>query len=191
MNDGLQWHDASGALADVPPRVRAWIRRDASMTQALRRQFSAGLRVRLLHEACGRLLPDERGALDTRSRCGYLREVALEGDGQVWLVARTVCGVGAQASRRIGALASLGERPLGELLFANGKPRWLMRQYASLDPVRHALLRGAADGCRKRCWARRTLFLFGRRRLLVTEVFMPSMFGIARRPGPRCGQDEA
>ncbi len=172
-----QWRDVSGRRPRrVPSAVRAWLRLETSMTHALRRAFGVGLHVRVLHDAAGALLPDEAGALGTRRCCGHVREVALRDERQTRVVARTVYTRRAQGEQR--ALATLGSRPLGDVLFAAGQPRWRLRQFAVLQarmPL-FALVRRAAGDVRAPCWARRTVFLFEHQRLLVTEIFMPAMF---------------
>ncbi len=165
----VRWRDAALPLTvRMPAAARRWSRLDTSMTQALVQRFGPGLRVEVRFDGTGRLLPDEARLLGTRRQRGRVREVMLGAGGRALLAARTV-----HASRRLGAhpaLASLGSRPLGALLFAGGKPRWMRREYAGLA------LR-LAPGRRQRCWARRTVYLYERQRLLVTEVFLPAMIG--------------
>lgn len=171
------WRDASAGLPDdVPPSVRPWILLATSMTQALQQAFGIDLHVRVLHDASGPLLADESGLLAASAGSGCVREVALHTDSEVLLAARTVYLPGHSGAHR--KLASLGSRPLGELLFAEGEPRWLQRQFVLLDsraPLFVLVRRVAADTVHS-CWARRTVFLFGHQRLVVTEIFLPAMF---------------
>jgi chorismate--pyruvate lyase len=164
----VRWRDVALPLpSGMPAQARRWIRLDTSMTRALGRRFGAGIRVVVRCDGPGMLLPDEARLLGTRKARGQVREVVLRIGECSLLVARTV-----HASRRLrahAALASLGSRPLGELLFTNGTPRRRQRQYA---PV--ALRR--AMGSSQHCWARRTVYLYERQRLLVTEIFLPAMF---------------
>lgn len=183
MIDRPQWRDVPAwRPGRVPAAVRAWLRLETSMTHALRQTFSTGLHVRVLHDAAGALLPDEASALGTRCYGGHVREVALRDERQTWVVARTVYMRRSHGEHR--ELATLGSRPLGDLLFAAGQPRWRLRQYAALQarmPL-FALVRRAAGDVRAPCWARRTVFLFEHQRLLVTEIFMPAMFRPVSRP---------
>jgi chorismate--pyruvate lyase len=150
------------------------------MTCALQHHVGADVRVRVLREGTGTLLADEVRALGSARRIGHVREVALQTDGRVWMVARTVYFRRTYGARH--ALSSLGTRPLGELLFAGGVPRWSLRECAMLSaraPL-FALIRRAGGRVWPPCWARRTVFLFQGQRLLVTEIFLPAMF----RPQP-------
>lgn len=169
--DGPTWHDCdSGLPGSVPANVRAWIALETSMTQALAQCFGANVRVRVLADGVGSLYDDELGLLAARDGRGFVREVVLDADGQPLLAARTVY-VSAALRRR---LASLGQRPLGELLFASGPPCRLRQQYALLssDMPLSALATQAAADAREPCWARRGLYRFEREALLVTEVFL-------------------
>lgn len=138
------------------------------MTRALVKRFGPAIRVAVRRDGRGMLQPDEARLLATRKLRGQVREVMLRVGERGLLVARTV-----HVARRLRAhavLATLGKRPLGELLFARGKPRRRQREYAQ---VRLKFRVGAG----RRCWARRTVYVFERQPLLVTEVFLRVMVG--------------
>lgn len=143
------------------------------MTQALAARFGPDIEVVLHAGGCGRLAPDEARLLGTRRRHGQVREVRLRAGRTGLLAARTV-----YVSRRLRThptLVGLGSRPLGELLFVGVRPRRKQRQYARRVPVRiQPEGRPGAVG-RRCCWARRTVYLYERQRLLVTEIFLPAM----------------
>lgn len=168
---GLPWQDSRPGLPDTMPEiVREWISLDTSMTQALARSFGTDVRVRVLADGTGSLLPDEAALLSVPELEGFVREVVLQGGGRALLAARTVHVSGPLRHR----LASLGARPLGELLFAAGKPCLLRQQYALLSPATplFALVRQADAQARAACWARRGLYLLEQQALLLTEVFL-------------------
>lgn len=169
----VRWLDALPPLPSwVPARARCWIRLQTSMTRALQERFGPGMRVDVRFDGKGRLRADESRLLGTRKLRGQVREVVLRIGERELLAARTV-----HVSRRLAshaALASLGSRPLGELLFAAGKPRRLARQFARL----RLRLREAARGV---CWARRTVYVFERQRMLVTEAFLAGVVKSGRR----------
>ncbi len=150
------------------------------MTRALGQHAGQPVRVQLLHQGRGRLLPDEARLLGTRGCCGQVREVVLDGGSGPLMAARTV-----HASRRLQRhpkLAALGSRALGELLFEHGRPRRLHCEHGLIDrrsPL-HRLVRNASAGLRDRrhaCRARRTVYRFERQPMLVTEVFLPALVG--------------
>ncbi len=151
------------------------------MTQALQQAFGATVKVQVLCDGSGKLLADEVALLDAPVHAGHVREVILTCGPMARMAARTV-----YVSTTLRAdlkLRSLGARPLGELLFAGGAPRWSLRECATLSahaPL-FALIRRAGGRVRPPCWARRTVFLFHGQRLLVTEIFLPAMFREPRR----------
>lgn len=165
-----RWVDAMLPLPSwMPARARHWIRLRTSMTRALQERFGEGIEVVVRCDGRGRLQADESRLLGTRMLCGQVREVVLRIGERDLLAARTV-----HVSRRLAShasLVSLGSRPLGELLFAGGKPRSLAREIAQVS-VRHA--------AHRRCWARRTVYLFERQRMLVTEVFLAGLVKAGR-----------
>ncbi len=145
------------------------------MTRALGDRFGTGIRVDVRCDGPGRLRPDETRLLGTRKARGQVREVVLRVGECRLLVARTV-----YVSRQLrahAALATLGNRPLGELLFASGKPRRRQRQYARMKLRLEVRLVAVRE---PRCWARRTVYLFARQRLLVTEIFLPAMVAVGQ-----------
>ncbi len=145
------------------------------MTQALQQAFGATVKVQVLCDGSGKLLADEVALLDAPVHAGHVREVILTCGPMARMAARTV-----YVSTTLRAdlkLRSLGARPLGELLFAEGQPEWLKREFAMIEagtPL-SMLVRRATGRSDERCWARRTVFLLGHERLLVTEIFLPAM----------------
>jgi len=105
-----------------------------------------------------------------------LREVHLLCNGRVCVFARTLIP---RSSLRghCQRLARLGERPLGEVLFAD--PSMQREPFEIATLVRgHSLYRLALRGleCRPRAiWGRRTLFRIEERPLLVYEIFLPGI----------------
>lgn len=74
-------------------------------------------------------------------------------------------------------LTLLGERPLGEVLFADPRMRRGQMEVARLQP-RHPLFGVATADLQQRpdeIWGRRTLFHLGDASLLVNEVFLPAI----------------
>lgn len=75
-------------------------------------------------------------------------------------------------------LDRLGDRSLGAVLFADPQTWRGSLQFRRLD-ARHLLYRQAVGGSLQpppSLWARRSLLMLARRRILVTEVFLPEVF---------------
>ncbi|MCW6567765.1 chorismate lyase [Yersinia ruckeri] len=87
----------------------------------------------------------------------WLREVILCGDGQPWLLGRTVVPE-ETLSGADRALVDLGTVPLGRYLFSGDA---LTRDYIQ-------------TGLQGKLWARRSLLRLSGKPLLLTEVFLPA-----------------
>ncbi len=173
MNAEPHWQDVAGRVRGRVPRdLWKWIRLGSSMTRMLERGFGHAIKVCVLNDATGPLLADEARLLGTRRTSAQVREVLLQAEDRIVLAARTVYIRRRRPGQ--GELAALGNRPLGELLFSRGEPRWLRRQFARLAPQAPAFsaMRRAAGDVRHPRWARRTVYLYGSQRLLVTEIFL-------------------
>ncbi len=131
--------------------------------------------MRVLEQGWRRPLENERQALGMRrGALAWVRQVHLLCAGRPWVFARTVIPAatlhGGQRS-----LVRLGERPLGAMLFANRSVRRGPMEIAAIaagSPLHRMALGG---GRRTRIWGRRSLFFFGARPLLVSEIFLPAL----------------
>jgi chorismate--pyruvate lyase len=170
------WRDATPrSMRAAPRQVRPWIGLASSMTRRIEAATGHGVRVKVVRDAAGRLNPDEQEFFSGARSGARVREVVLSADGAALLAART-----AFVARRLKLnrnLRALGARPLGDLLFGRGGARWIKREFARLHPRPH-LSRPLASALPARCgpvWARRTLFILKGSRILVTEIFLPSL----------------
>jgi chorismate--pyruvate lyase len=175
-----QWHAHVNGV-DAPRALHHWLVDTVSLTaklQAHSRQFN----VRRLHQRHAVCLADEVDALGLpRRQQVQEREVLLHCDGRPVVYAHSVVPLTATASDW-PFFRSLGERSLGTTLF--GDPRVLRDrlQYARLRP-QHPLMRRAADALGSApgeyVFARRCLYRRKRGVLLVTELFLPAIMGLA------------
>lgn len=208
------WQTLTEASADrLVHSVRPWMMLSSSMTLKLGEKTGQTVTVGVLRHEPGRLHPDEHSALcaHTHERMGMgmgmgmVREVSLYSGGIRLLAARTVF-----LSKRLqkhAGLRSLGQKPLGELLFPKGQPAvWTQRDYARIGPSAplYALVRPThpahpmasigpsstrslssltSSSDRRHlcaCWARRSLFWLAGEPLLVTELFLPALLAQGR-----------
>nr|AGU68062.1 chorismate lyase [Strigomonas culicis] len=149
---------------------------------------AAAFTVRVLAEGWRPLAADERAALERPAAAdapGWVREVQLCGPGGTpWVAARTVALATALAGAAAGGgppvtLCSLGERPLGAVLFDRDSP-FVRGPIAVTRMTEAALLQlhgdaGGEDGAH---WTRRSLFRDDARGLsvLVAELFTPAFW---------------
>lgn len=161
----------------VPGWGRYWLTLEGSLTRALQLQCRESFHVDVLNEGFAAPSPEESGALGLAPRkLAWVREVQLCGDGQPWVMARTI--IPEATLRGPGRrLRHLGRQPLGAYLFS--RPEWQRGRFQAgicqvqpgdqqLPPV-----------------ARRSHFYSGQDRLLVGEYFLPALL----EKGPLAGTD--
>jgi chorismate--pyruvate lyase len=136
--------------------------------------------VRLLSYGKGKALADEAAGDQIGRQLAWVREVALECDGQPVIFAHTTLSTAARG-RMIRWMAGLGSRSLGSLLFSYpGFERGAI-EFLRLD-ARHPLYRRAAalGPVPTTLWARRSRHRLGNQAVLVTEVFLPAVARFGR-----------
>ena len=168
------------------PRTRAWLQVGGSLTAQLRRHGT--VRIVVLGEGHQTLWPQERR--DLNLAVAYVREVLILVNSRPAVWARSATSVHAvQGPWR--ALASLGSRPLAELLFHD---RSISRSTLRAEPVRRCgpdsghirrVLRRAPDGLApfRPAWARSSVFSRAGQSLRVYEAFAPWVLGLACSQG--------
>ena len=159
----------AGGLAE--PILRSWLTEPDSLT-ARCQQASSVFRVRLLNYGKGKALADEAAGDATGRQLAWVREVALECDGQAVIFAHTTLSTAARG-RMTRWMAGLGSRSLGSLLFTYpGFERGAI-EFLRLD-ARHPLYRRAASlgPATTTLWARRSRHRLANQAVLVTEVFL-------------------
>ena len=176
MPTTLRWHHP---LCRAPRRLKPWLTARGSLTAKLIAHYPQfGVQVlRLRYQPPHR---DELGALQ-RSRDVYTRDVLLLSGDTPLVYAHSVA---TRAAVRGGfrRLKGIGNRSLGSVLFADPTIRRSPLAWRRVD-CRHPLWQQAQAAVNialpARLWARRSLFLAGAERLLVTEVFLPPAFAAA------------
>lgn len=173
------WFSAHrGVSVTVDPSVRSWLFEAGSLTARLRAACGPGFGVRVLRQCWDRPWADESRALGLAlRRHALVREVVLHCDGRPLVLARSV--IPPDALRGVQCrLAHLGERPLGELLFAYWK---LRRESLELTRIGMADWRDAGDvGAEPadEVWGRRSLYTVARGHVLVCEFFLPAVLSL-------------
>jgi chorismate--pyruvate lyase len=163
----------------VPHAWRRWLNYPDSLTRRLEKLTQQPIKVKVLQQALGPLLPDEKRMLrHPLHRHANLREVCLMAGSTPLVVARTVWPQNAPATP---LLAQLGNRPLGELLFkpSSQQPSAVLFQYREYSHIQpNSKLYALAQSAQTRrqlhsLWARKTLYQFYDQPLVVTEIFLP------------------
>lgn len=156
--------------------LHPWLTERGSLTAKLIGSHPR-FRVKLLEQGTAMPHHDELQALALPKRIQALAREVLLMSGEVALVyAHSVVPRPALRSgfRRLNRQ---GSRSLGATLFANPRIRRGPLVFAQIDQ-RHPLWRSANAAVGElpsRLWARRSCFMLGMARLLVTEVFLPAV----------------
>lgn len=163
----FHWHsDPRAPAARVPPAYRDLLLSRDSLTRRLKRRCRSEFQVRVLSESFAVPSRQERRRLGLRPRevC-WIREVLLMGDGESWVLARTLMPI-RTLQGRFRRLRHLGRKPLGEVLFR--EPGWRR------GPLEVG--RGCAPDASVCGYARRSAFTNGDCSVLITEFFFPELW---------------
>ena len=138
--------------------------------------------MRGVRSGLARIALDEAALLGVAPQhLAWSREVFLYADGRPVVFAHSACA--RQHLRGAWSTVSrLGNRPLGALLFAHPLVERKSLSYKALCGA-HPLYRQAVTALEfppDRLWARRSLFYLHGAPLLVTEVFLPEILGLAK-----------
>ena len=155
---------------------KEWLLYESSLTKKLQQYAKGDFRVELLSQNIQAVSFSERQALGlTVRKYAFVREVALWVKGSVWVYARTIIPLNTLKGR-LRILKNLGNRPLGEELFANPNMRRekiLFGRIASQD-LPFTLRQYQPLG------GRRTLFKINNKPLLVCEFFLDNIYNSAK-----------
>jgi len=174
----MAWQPLTPSLAAaLPGAVRHWALIQSSVSAEIEHVTGAPLSVVMIRQEDAALLADEQGLLNAAIGPATVREVVLWAGGAPRVVARTAFT--APRLRQDEALRTLGERPLGALLFAGpGVSPFTQREFARIDasqPALYGLITRHHAPAEPFYWARRTLFHLHDAPILCTEVFLPEL----------------
>ncbi|MDM7464433.1 MAG: chorismate lyase [Tepidimonas taiwanensis] len=177
----------AGPDLPCPPQLHPWLTDTGSLTARLQAHCQH-LTVEVIAQGVREADADGATALqlptDTRV---WSRRVILRADGCAVVFAHSVT----QAQHVRGAwheLPTLGNRPLGAMLFAAADVRrspLSVAQLPSTHPLVQQALAVTGVGGGGPLWARRSLFWRAHAPLLVTEVFLPALLARVPSTAPR------
>lgn len=173
-NDTI-WRPVEGFAGEFPEgEVGELLTASGSMTGALRARCHGLFRLHVVAEKSTGLDLYQHG--DLHDERGFVREVLMGCGRAAWLFAQTL--IPSATMSACAWLAELGERPLGDVLFARDDVERSDFLYARIE-------KGAPLGVRiddvlpggepQPLWARRSYFYVGGHPLLVNEVFLPEL----------------
>jgi chorismate--pyruvate lyase len=153
--DKFHWRTFD-ASENIPAHVLPWLLDNSSLTAKLKNKYS-DFRVTVISQVENTPYDCELRLLgDISDETIIVREVELMGEEQPVVFARSVIPKNIDTNK----LLSIGSKPLGELLFD--------------DPLikRDQLEVGQHQGV----WARRSTFVVGTTKLLVSEIFLEKLY---------------
>lgn len=165
-----RWRSARelSAFSGPPASLRAWLLDPGSLTAHLRGRHGDALGVEVLAEGEEFPAPGEMARLELAEGPAFVRRVALGPAGRPLVMARTVMPpVTLRGEGRL--LRTLGNQPLGELVFADFAATRSEFELARLEPP--STLFPELDAP---CWARRSILRLHTGPILVTEAFLPA-----------------
>lgn len=162
--------------------MHRWLAARGSLTARLRSRCGE-FRVQTLRQQLALPDNDEAALIGLpRRQLALVREVLLHCDGRPVVFAHSVLAAD-DVRHPWRFVASLGNRPLGAVLFSDPRIERAPLHFRALDR-RHPLYRAAAgrlvQPLPQRLWARRSLFRLHGSPLLVTEVFLPTVMELGK-----------
>jgi len=158
-----------------------WLRDRGSLTQRIQQRCTR-FAVHGVRRGLARIALDEAVLLGVAPQhLAWSREVFLYADGRPVVFAHSACAR-QHLSGAWSAVHSLGNRPLGALLFAHPLVERKPLHYKALRSTHPLYQRATAalNNPPSRLWARRSLFYLHDAPLLVTEVFLPEILRLAK-----------
>ena len=188
----MAWQPLTPGLSDgLPAVIRHWVDIRTSVSAEIERVMQAPMSVAVVRQEDAPLLSDETGLIDPSEGPATIREVVLWAAGAPCVVARTAFS--ARKLRQDSVLKTLGNRPLGALLFAGSEVSpFTHRDLARINPGMaelYGLITRHHAPAETAYWARRTLFLLLGAPILCTEIFLPELLARtgASLPRPKTG----
>lgn len=162
----------------VPAELIPWLAERGSLTRRLEHSNQYPFSVQLLSNSWVKPLADESHLLAiTPSELVYQREVRLMDGAQANVYARTIVPRATYMAMQ-SRFNNLGNTSLGELLFTDPSVERSEIEVACLKPGQCLYEMALVDEQQTRpdeLWARRSIFYLSGKKLLVNEIFLPTL----------------
>lgn len=158
------------ALASLPENRKRDILDKNSLTQRLIRKSGGEFEVQIVSQGFERPEFSEWRRLGLKNRqLALLRSVRLCGKGEVWVLARSVIPLSSLRGKT-RYLASLGNRPLGAVLFKDPSLDRTLFEICEIHLTQLPKFQPLPELAKG--WGRRSVFLLRNKPLLVAEIFL-------------------
>ncbi|MCQ8181164.1 chorismate lyase [Methylomonas sp. SURF-1] len=165
----------TAAQRRLTPALQSWLNETGSLTKRLRGIYGNRFGVELLFHRWKPAFNDECRLLQLPpARYQLIREVLLHADGRPLVLARTVLP---DPTIKIAHrnLSHLGNRPLGEVIFAYPDLERRQRQFSRAEPSQWTPAVQTRIALEQAVWGRRTEYAIHGHSLLVAEFFLPAL----------------
>lgn len=158
------WQENSASARDkIEPYIRPFLLDDGSLTKQLMALCDDQFEVSVIDEKFILPYPHERKILqDQKKNEAMIRQVELKIYGEAVVFARSIIPASMIKEEKNG-IANLGKKPLGHLLFKDGKMDISKREFKFL----------VLDN--KEYFSRRTPYQYQGKVILVSEYFLPKL----------------
>ena len=168
LSHQARWRSANFLSKDqYPIEYWQWLNDEHSLTEQLIQLSESSFNVEVLRQEVDIPLWHEQDVLgQSHHLATTVREVVLSVDAQPVVLARSIIPMSLIRSFRSG-LTELGTKPLGHLLFTDGRVRVSRRQFTVLDsPI-------------GQIYGRRTPYEYMGSVILVAEFYLPSLMALS------------
>lgn len=174
FNRAPRWQKRKSGLRQLPDALQSWLLETGSLTQRLRSLYGQELAVKLLSNHWAPAFIDESRLLEQAAwRYQLVREVVLHANEQPLILARTILpATTIKIAQR--HLSHLGNRPLGEVIFAYHDLQRRQRQFSHIPSKDWSTSLQRAIPIDQDIWGRRTVYAIHNQPLLVAEFFLPA-----------------
>ena len=176
MNN-LDWQNST--ILDelqVSAELRDWLSLTSSMTKHMQSNCNI-VKVSVVHNKQDTIYQDEATKLGIDVECPcWIREVIMLCNDKQWLYGRTVipeCSL----HGKVKDITQLGSIPLGRILFSDPKTQRDNFEYTYIKAAQlyHQRMQVFIPDVTQDLWARRSIFNYDKKPLLLTELFLPEM----------------
>lgn len=176
LNQDSDWFATTpNAKNTLPNAAQSWLYEAGSLTKRLKRIYGKAVQVEVLYHRQNTAFLGEYQALHLPpQRYHLIREVLLHANGSPLILARTVLPYKTSTAAKRN-LAHLGNRPLGEVIFAYPK---LQKKTVQISRIRPKIWTDellAICTISQAIWGRRTIYVIRQQPLLINEFFMPQL----------------
>lgn len=169
----ISWQPFHGGLGAIPVQLKDLLLEKNSLTARLKKLYCGDFKVEVIRQTWAKSTLSEQHFLGIADDKVNIREVLLICGGRPTVFARSVLPIDSLQGMN-AELLTLGDKPLGEFLFAHKNLHRGAIQLARLtaNQFNQYLCYRYTD---ETAWGRRSLFYLNEKPLLVCEIFLPEL----------------